>query len=128
MGQTQLKMLGLMFPQRYGQVATREQEKVSETGTPSAPTGKHWLTGSLGSWKGTLFLGSLSCCVVLLINVGFIAWAASGQPVEDRLSLYAGDCDKVKQMSVGIHLVINVLSTVLLAASNFGMVCSVSLR
>jgi hypothetical protein len=36
--------------------------------------------------------------------------------------LYQGECDKVQHLDIGFHLLINMLSTTLLSASNFGMV------
>ncbi|OQE29240.1 hypothetical protein PENFLA_c004G10140 [Penicillium flavigenum] len=37
--------------------------------------------------------------------------------------LYQGDCDKVQHLDIGFHLLINMLCTTLLSASNFGMQC-----
>ncbi|KAJ6188446.1 hypothetical protein N7519_003354 [Penicillium mononematosum] len=37
--------------------------------------------------------------------------------------LYQGDCNKVRHLDIGFHLLINILSTTLLSASNFGMQC-----
>lgn len=84
---------------------------------------KRRFRGSLGNWKGTLYLGSLTCFIVLCVNVSVVSWAATGDSSFSEAVLYTGDCDKVKRMSTGIHLLINVLSTLLLAASNFSMVC-----
>ncbi|KAM0811734.1 hypothetical protein AB5N19_12090 [Seiridium cardinale] len=46
----------------------------------------------------------------------------SGLPVKDGLStLYQGDCGTTKRISLITHLVINILSTILLGASNYCM-------
>ena len=42
---------------------------------------------------------------------------------QDQGVLYEGSCSKVKKLGIGLHFVINILSTVLLAASNYCMVC-----
>lgn len=75
------------------------------------------------NWKMALYLGSISAFVVLLFNVGFILWAINHHGLQgDQAVLFTGDCEKSKQISTGIHLVINILGTVLLGASNYGMV------
>lgn len=61
-------------------------------------------------------MNSTLCFVVLCVNVGFFSWANSAH---DESVLYTGDCDKAKRMGTGVHLVINILSTLMLAASNF---------
>jgi hypothetical protein len=73
-------------------------------------------------WKGTLYLGSLASLMVLLLNLAIILWARARDSAYGQSVLYSGSCDRVKQISIGIHLLINVLSTLLLAASNFAMV------
>lgn len=79
--------------------------------------------GSLRNWKGPLYLGSMSCFVVLCVNLGFIFWGTQRHSPHGQTVLYLGDCDKVKRMSTGMHEMINILSTTLLAGSNFSMVC-----
>jgi hypothetical protein len=70
--------------------------------------------------------------------VGFLLYTAK-HPRQDDIALYPveyqneyyhrrntvlfeGDCDKVHHLSIGFHLLVNLLSTALLSASNFGMV------
>ncbi|KAL4796123.1 hypothetical protein BDV19DRAFT_361546 [Aspergillus venezuelensis] len=75
-------------------------------------------------WKFTLSLASAACIVVLAFNLGFLLWVVPRHRLkDDRGILYEGDCDRVKRLSTGLHLLINVLSTVLLGASNYGMQC-----
>lgn len=75
------------------------------------------------NWKKTLYLGSTLTFVVLVFNVGFLLWAAKHNEVQgDQGVLFTGTCDKSKKISTGFHLVINILGTVLLGASNYGMV------
>lgn len=74
-------------------------------------------------WKKTLYLGSASTVVVLVFNVGFVLWAAKHHGLQDNQGiLFSGDCEKSKKISMGFHLVINILGTILLGASNYGMV------
>ncbi|DAA77384.1 TPA_exp: Uncharacterized protein A8136_6644 [Trichophyton benhamiae CBS 112371] len=41
----------------------------------------------------------------------------------ERGTLYDGNCDKVHDLSIGLHFVINVFSTLLLSASNYTIQC-----
>lgn len=84
----------------------------------------------LSGWQLSLTLASLSCLLVLALNLGFVIWAIRHRsPMEgdennqDQGVLYEGSCSKVKRLGIGLHFVINILSTVLLAASNYCMVC-----
>lgn len=74
-------------------------------------------------WRKTLFLGSVASIVVLVFNLGFVIWAVQHRTLNDgRGVLYEGQCKKAKNMSTAFHLAINILATVLLSASNYGMV------
>lgn len=96
-------------------------------------------------WKFTIFLAFITSVVVLSFNVGFLLYTVTHSQRNDiqRYShqyqveyyehgkhhgrntvLYEGDCEKVHHLGIGIHLLINVLSTSLLSASNYGMVWS----
>lgn len=75
-------------------------------------------------WRRTLLLGCVISVVVLLFNLGFTLWAVQHRHVQDGQGvLYEGDCKKVRNAGVGFHLIINILSTALLSASNYCMVC-----
>ncbi|KAJ6190749.1 hypothetical protein N7519_000770, partial [Penicillium mononematosum] len=68
--------------------------------------------------------GSISTFVVLVFNVGFVLWAVTNHGLKgDQAVLFTGNCEKSKQISTAFHLVINILGTVLLGASNYGMQC-----
>ncbi|ORY11343.1 hypothetical protein BCR34DRAFT_327939 [Clohesyomyces aquaticus] len=75
-------------------------------------------------WKRSLDLFATASCVVLIINITFLIWAASRNEIhEGRALLYDASCREVRRANTGIHLLINVLSSVLLAASNYCMQC-----
>lgn len=79
-----------------------------------------WYSG----WRFTLALASLASVIVLAFNLGFVIWAAVHHTVEKgRGTLHEGNCEKVQHMSTGLHFAINILSTSLLGASNYCMVC-----
>jgi hypothetical protein len=73
-------------------------------------------------WKFTIFLAFLASLTVLFFNIGFVLYSRT-HGGQTNTVLYKGDCGKVHRLNIGFHLLINVLSTALLGASNFGMVC-----
>lgn len=75
-------------------------------------------------WKTTLSSFVVLACTVLLINTGFIAWAVHTKGTTDGLGvLYEGSCESTKKTNIGVHLIINILSSALLGASNYCMQC-----
>ena len=57
--------------------------------------------------------------VVLVVNIALFAWAMTKtRNLDGTLTFFTGDCNKSKRLSIGITVIINILSTLLLAASN----------
>lgn len=77
----------------------------------------------------SVLLCAFCAFVVLLLNILFtlIAAAVSYLRIEGQgftsAVLYRGSCTGSKNWARGLHLVINILSTILLAASNYCMQC-----
>ena len=64
----------------------------------------------------------LSGVVFVLNMVITIVFLVKGEVgTEGSRRIYAGDCEKVKSKGLWLHLVINVLSSLLLGASNYTM-------
>jgi hypothetical protein len=60
--------------------------------------------------------------LVLLVEIiGTITLQSKYKPTEGVVSMYEGSCSWVKNMDIGTHFLINVLSTLLLGASNLCM-------
>ncbi|KIK53473.1 hypothetical protein GYMLUDRAFT_178943 [Collybiopsis luxurians FD-317 M1] len=72
-------------------------------------------------WRFGAWLATLQAVVVLLLNVVIMIWSVVKAGWSSSGLVYQGDCDTVGRVSIGIHLVINVLSTLLLGASNYVM-------
>jgi hypothetical protein len=76
-------------------------------------------------WRDGYHLGMLCCTItaatVLIINI--ILAAVIPTKVG---TLPAGDCEETKRLNIGFHVVINILSTLLLGASNYSMQCLVA--
>lgn len=74
-------------------------------------------------WKRMLYMGSMTSATVLVLNLVMVLWASLRDSKDGKGILRVDNCDRIKQLSTGIHFLINMLSTLLLAASNFAMVC-----
>jgi hypothetical protein len=75
-------------------------------------------------WRTTLFSFVILACAVLVINTGFLAWTVRTRGTTDGVGvLYEASCEATKRANIGVHLVINILSSALLGASNYCMQC-----
>ena len=75
-------------------------------------------------WRGTVAAGIAVAAMVLLINVGILIWISSQYEIQQgTATVYRGACPKMKRISTWSHLGINILSTLLLGASNNAMQC-----
>jgi hypothetical protein len=75
-------------------------------------------------WRTTLFTFVILACAVLVINTGFLAWAVCARGTTDGVGvLYEASCEATKRANIGVHLIINILSSALLGASNYCMQC-----
>jgi hypothetical protein len=73
-------------------------------------------------WRFGVLLASAMSSLVLLTNcVAAIAIHAAYGTHDGVITAFEGDCDIVNRWSLGLHLVINVLSSLLLSASNYTM-------
>ncbi|KAM0723366.1 hypothetical protein Q7P37_000352 [Cladosporium fusiforme] len=69
-----------------------------------------------------LFTNIMFAVTTLIVNSLSLAYFPGFRsPNEDMGTLGSGNCDKVKRNNALIHVAINILSTLLLAASNFSM-------
>jgi hypothetical protein len=62
--------------------------------------------------------------VILLINIGLSVFVGYYHGFNNGIgTLLQGECSKITAYSIGAHLIINVLSTLLLSGSNYCMQC-----
>lgn len=76
----------------------------------------------LDGWRSGALVFALCSTVVFVFNLILTIWSSAVQP-ENRGLLYQGNCDYAKELDTGLHVLINVLSTVLLSGSNYCMQC-----
>jgi hypothetical protein len=74
-------------------------------------------------WQWGVLTGSAVSALVLVMNCIFVlVGALTGQGYNEGIAtIFTGNADDVSRMSTLLHIVINVLSTLLLSASNYAM-------
>lgn len=85
-------------------------------------------SGVRSGWRFSLCAGACTSLVVLIINTAVTIWSSTppeGNDDEDtgRRIIFEGSCTTSHNLGIVLHLVVNILSSVLLAASNYGMQC-----
>jgi hypothetical protein len=81
-------------------------------------------TWFFSGWRVGVTSNTCLTTVVLILNIVLTIWASLSFPMEGGFgTLIQGECDKVKSWALWLHLAINVLSTLLLSASNYTMQC-----
>jgi hypothetical protein len=79
-----------------------------------------------GGWRAGILNGSILAFVIFLTNVALTIYSTIRARQENdsgRRVLFEGDCEEARKLDLGLHLLINMLSTLLLGASNYGMQC-----
>ena len=65
--------------------------------------------------------------LVFVLNLTLTVWASSKYGLEAGVgTIHYGSCDKTRSLSLWLHILINLLSTLLLGASNYTMQCLTS--
>ncbi|KAF3001562.1 hypothetical protein E8E13_009862 [Curvularia kusanoi] len=78
--------------------------------------------GQFTGWRMGVLVALIGTTLVCLFNVMvtiYILW--QGKAKNGYGTLYEGNCQKARDLNVWVHLVVNVLSTLLLGASNYCM-------
>ncbi|KAJ3529869.1 hypothetical protein NM208_g9563 [Fusarium decemcellulare] len=90
------------------------------------PRGKG-LSNVFSGWRFSLVTGAVASSAVLLINLSLTIWSttrpAGTEEQSGRRILFEGSCSKSRTINILVHLLINLFSSVLLAASSYGMQC-----
>jgi hypothetical protein len=84
--------------------------------------GRHnFFTRRLSGWRGGIALNATLAGAVLLVNVVILATAKAKYTFKDGLATIHASCETAKAVSLTAHVLINILSTLLLGASNYAM-------
>lgn len=92
----------------------------------AGPVARNWRDITSG-YRLSLVGGAVACLITLVINIVVTIWAGTLPDLDNdgrgRRVLYEGSCSKSKGINTGLHVLINLLSSVLLGASNYGIQC-----
>ena len=85
-------------------------------------------TDYLHGWRMGITLCAATASTVFMINLVLTVWALSryGFKKGGIGTIQEGSCKMTKRLSLWLHLIINILSTLLLGASNYTMQCLAS--
>ncbi|KUJ17807.1 uncharacterized protein LY89DRAFT_733629 [Mollisia scopiformis] len=80
--------------------------------------------GRWKGWRAGLFLCVLVVTGALILNIAVTVWAASAFGLSGGIgTIHVGTCGTIKTTGRWLHIGINVLSTIMLGASNYCMQC-----
>jgi hypothetical protein len=74
-------------------------------------------------WRSGVMSFAICSSIVFLINFVFTVWGLSTYSTNKGALMDGRDCDDIKKINTGLHVVINVFSTILLSGSNYCMQC-----
>ncbi|KAK1544158.1 hypothetical protein CPAR01_04791 [Colletotrichum paranaense] len=84
-------------------------------------------------WRRSALVFAAAALLTFIINLSFVIWAtthSSDDPsgvVRPGIGIIAsGECQRIKSWNTGAHVAINIISTVLLAGSNYCMQCLIA--
>lgn len=73
----------------------------------------------IATWKGTATLGIAASGFTLILNLVVLIWALAAKPKQDGFVITnVGSSSTCKHISLGIRLIVNTLSTLILVSSN----------
>lgn len=82
---------------------------------------KSWLGGK-EKWQLGIFYAAFATSLVCLLNLIITIWAFVTHGVTHGSAvLYEGSCETTKNLNIGVHLIINIFSSVILGGSNYTM-------
>ncbi|KAF5505945.1 hypothetical protein CGCS363_v004169 [Colletotrichum siamense] len=80
-------------------------------------------------WQKAAFGFSIAAFLTFIVNVVFVLWATATRrdTLENGIGIISEQgCAYTKKFNTGIHVVINIMSTILLAGSNYCMQCLIA--
>jgi hypothetical protein len=94
---------------------------------PSPPRSVVSSNGVSRTWEGWK-LGALLCVLVvaasLILNISVTAWASATFGLSGGIgTIHRGPCPSIRHTGLWLHIGINILSTIMLGASNYSMQC-----
>jgi hypothetical protein len=88
----------------------------------SRPPSRLALLLEKAGWRRTAYVNTfLECVVAIVLTSILISTGTKAGSVTKSLVFYEGDCAKTARINIGLHLLINVASTCIVASSNYFM-------
>jgi hypothetical protein len=108
-------------------VEVKPGDSAVESATTTSVQPRRRLIQRPRGWRLSILTGTGLALITLIINATVSGVAASKEDIiqlggSDK-ALHEGDCDNIRNLNIGIHFIINLLSTFLLGASNYAMQC-----
>ena len=112
------------LPNTKSRLDVTAESSVSALNSESKLHAKSRLRRFRGGWRTSVSWGIAGIIAVLIVNVTILAWLYSESLVTgSTVVVHEGSCAQTTKVSTWCHLAINLLSTLMLGASNFGMQC-----
>ena len=89
--------------------------------------GTHRESRFFGGWRSGVSLGLVAAILVFIVNLSVAVWTSTRHiTAAGTTTVFEGDCAKARHISLWAHPFINILSTLLLGASNNALQCITS--
>lgn len=99
----------------------RDEDMEYDPGKPRAMWRGSW-TARFSGWRGGVLASIVVTAFVLLLNVILVIVATTvWDPKDGIATAFTGDCTKAARWTTALHLLINLLGSLLLGASNYCM-------
>ena len=100
--------------------ASAELARTASSQSRSRSLRQHFFEG----WRGTVGAGFCTALVVLAANSALLGYGLSRLETGDGIrTIYDGTCKQMRRYIVAYHIIVNILSTLLLGASNAAIQC-----
>jgi hypothetical protein len=115
---------GLSVTPSYSSVTLRDDALLLPTAHDDSVPRQHQKRRFLSGWRIGALLSIIGAITVVITNVAVIIWVRNHSAYkagDSFATLQEGSCARTRRLSTWVHLLINVLSTLLLCASNYCM-------
>lgn len=100
----------------YFTSTTTGQSRGDDDGSQRSELRRRFLTG----WHGGVAYNTLLAFLILVVGiVNLVLVVTRTRKFSGQLAIYSGDCATATRLNIGIHVVINVFTVVLLAGANY---------
>jgi hypothetical protein len=109
----------------YNEVPTEIELSTGASRVSTLAQKPPWKQRHFKGWRFGILTGSVLASLILAINVAATIYGGV-RPVRNdngKKVIFEGNCEQVRKINTTVHVWINILSTLLLSASNYAMQC-----